>query len=163
MVVGELFRMPGDHQITAEVCVVGSGAGGAVAAAELARLGLEVVVLEQGGHHPRQSYTARPLEMMKRMYADIGMTAALGKPGVALPYGRCLGGTTVINSGTCFRTPPEVVQSWREQLHLDLSHDELLPCFEVLEDVLHIRPGAADCWAARPPRWRWGPSSWGCG
>jgi choline dehydrogenase-like flavoprotein len=134
----------GDYLIDAEVCVIGSGAGGAVAAAELARAGLQVVVLEQGGNHPRQSYTARPLEMMKRMYADIGMTAALGKPGVALPFGRCLGGTTVINSGTCFRTPPDVVQSWHDQLGLSLSHHELVPCFETLEKELHIRPGAAD-------------------
>src|SRR5436190_561661 len=133
-----------DLVLSAEVCVVGSGAGGAVAAAALASAGLDVVVLEQGDHHPTASFTARPLEMMKRLYADIGLTAALGRPGVALPFGRCLGGTTVVNSGTCFRTPPGVLQEWRDQLGLDLSLEELSPCFEQLEKELHIRPGEAD-------------------
>ena len=56
--------------IDADVCVVGAGAGGAVAAAELAEGGAKVVVLEQGPHHDADRFSARPIEMMTRLYRD---------------------------------------------------------------------------------------------
>ena len=56
--------------INADVCVVGAGAGGAVAAAELAEGGASVVVLEQGPAHDPDSFTARPTEMLARLYRD---------------------------------------------------------------------------------------------
>ena len=43
-----------------DVVIVGSGAGGAVAAAALAEAGLDVLVLEAGGHYDRDSYPERP-------------------------------------------------------------------------------------------------------
>ena len=43
--------------------------------------------------------------MMTRLYRDGGQTMTLGAPPILLPLGRGLGGTTLVNSGTCFRTP----------------------------------------------------------
>ena len=96
--------------LDADVCVIGAGAGGAVAAAELAEGGARVVVLEQGPHHDPDDFSARPLQMMARLYRDAGQTATLGVPPILLPLGRGLGGTTLVNSGTCFRTPPPVLE-----------------------------------------------------
>jgi len=49
------------------------------------------------------------------LYRDGGLTFAEGKPTIPVPVGRCVGGTTVINSGTCFRTPDAVLARWRDE------------------------------------------------
>jgi choline dehydrogenase-like flavoprotein len=126
--------------IEADVCVIGAGAGGAVAAAELAEGGMRVVVLEQGPRHDADRFSARPLEMLARLYRDGGQTTTLGTPPLLLPLGRGLGGTTLVNSGTCFRTPPAVLERWRGEFGLEALADEaaLDPCFARVEAALSI-------------------------
>ena len=85
--------------------IVGSGAGGAVAATVLAEAGLDVLVLEAGPYVDRRSYPEEPLAALTTLYRDGGLTVAAGRPAIPTPVGRAVGGTTVINSGTCFRTP----------------------------------------------------------
>jgi hypothetical protein len=86
----------------ADVCVVGSGAGGAVVAKELAEGGLSVIVLEEGAYFRRADFQCSPWERMQRLYRNRGLTAAFGRSVVPIPLGKCVGGTTVVNSGTCF-------------------------------------------------------------
>jgi choline dehydrogenase-like flavoprotein len=124
--------------VEADVCVIGAGAGGAVVAAELAEGGARVVLLEQGARHDPDEFNARPMEMMARLYRDGGQTATLGNPPVLLPLGRGLGGTTLINSGTCFRTPPRVLDRWRRENGLELDGGELDRCFERVEKALSV-------------------------
>lgn len=125
--------------IDADVCVIGAGAGGAVAAAELAEGGASVVVLEQGPRHDADRFSARPLDMLARLYRDGGQTTTLGTPPILLPLGRGLGGTTLVNSGTCFRTPPAVLERWRREFGLDpLTEEALDPCFARVESTLSI-------------------------
>jgi len=126
--------------IEADVCVIGAGAGGAVAAAELAEGGASVVVLEQGPRHDADRFSARPLDMLARLYRDGGQTTTLGTPPILLPLGRGLGGTTLVNSGTCFRTPPAVLERWRGEFGLEALADEqaLDPCFARVEQALSI-------------------------
>ena len=125
--------------VEADVCVIGAGAGGAVVAAELAEGGASVVVLEQGPRHDADRFSARPLEMLARLYRDGGQTTTLGTPPILLPLGRGLGGTTLVNSGTCFRTPPAVLERWRREFGLEaLTEDALDPCFARVEAALSI-------------------------
>lgn len=125
-----------DYQ--ADVCVIGAGAGGAVIAAELAEGGADVVLLEQGPWHDPDGFTARPPQMLARLYREAGQTLTLGTPPIVLPLGSGLGGTTLVNSGTCFRTPPHVLERWREDFGLELDSETLERCFARVEEALSV-------------------------
>ncbi|MEU5882608.1 GMC family oxidoreductase [Spirillospora sp. NPDC047279] len=100
---------------TAGAVVIGSGAGGAVAARTLARAGIPVIVLEEGRRHVAADFRERaPLDRFVEIYRDGGASVALGRPPVLLPEGRAVGGTTLINSGTCYRTPGRVLRRWED-------------------------------------------------
>ncbi len=125
-------------RIEADVCVIGAGAGGAVAAAELAEGGMKVVVLEEGHWHDPDTFTASPPEMLAQLYREGGQTITLGAPPIVLPLGSGLGGTTLVNSGTCFRTPPRVLERWAREFGLDIDERSLRPCFERVEEALSV-------------------------
>src|SRR5215213_11528900 len=121
--------------LRADVCVIGSGAGGAVAAAELAEGGMRVVVLEEGAQRGVADATGRPRDTLPRLYRDGGQVATIGRPPIMLPLGRGTGGTTFVNSGTCFRTPAGVLARWRDEHGIDGLTDD---CFERVERALGV-------------------------
>ena len=125
-------------RLEADVCVVGAGAGGAVAAAELAEGGAKVVILDQGPAHSADDFSARPPEMLATLYRDGGQTTTVGRPPIGLPLGSGLGGTTLVNSGTCFRTPPHVLERWAREFGLDMDEESLRPSFERVEQALSV-------------------------
>lgn len=130
-----------DARIVADVVVVGSGAGGAVAADTLARSGLDVVVLEEGPPIHRADIVGhRPAERLFEFYRDGGLTFTVGNPVISLPMGRAVGGTTVVNSGTCFRTPDAVLASWAATGIPGVSPEAMESWFEAVEDVLGVQP-----------------------
>jgi choline dehydrogenase-like flavoprotein len=120
-----------------DVVIVGSGAGGAVAAATLAEAGLDVLVLEAGDHFDRDSYPAGRLEAIQTLYREAGLTIADGRPPIPVPVAKVVGGTTVINSGTCFRAPESVLEEWRGEFGLSWAHD-LDADFAEAEDTLRV-------------------------
>ena len=122
-----------------DVVIVGSGAGGAAAAAALAEAGLDVIVLEAGERYDRDSYPSDPLEAIAALYRDGGLTIAEGRPPIPVPVGRTVGGTTVINSGTCFRAPDAVLDDWRRHHGIEWA-TELEPDFAEAEDFLRVKP-----------------------
>jgi choline dehydrogenase-like flavoprotein len=122
-----------------DVAIVGSGAGGAAAAAILAEAGLDVMVLESGPYVDKTSYPTDPLDGLPLLYRDGGMTIAMGKPAIPIPVGRTVGGTTVINSGTCFRAPAEVLDEWQEGTGIEWAGD-LDPLYEAAEEMLAVTP-----------------------
>jgi choline dehydrogenase-like flavoprotein len=121
-----------------DVVIVGSGAGGATAAAALAEAGLDVIVLEAGDHYNRDSYPSDPLAAISSLYRDGGLTIAEGRPAIPVPVARTVGGTTVINSGTCFRAPEATLEEWRG-LGVEWARD-LDPDFAEAEEFLQVTP-----------------------
>jgi choline dehydrogenase-like flavoprotein len=132
---------PGDVVEHADVVVIGTGAGGAVVAAELAEAGARVVVLEEGDHHSGREFTARPLEQIRMLYRDLGMTGAIGNTFIGIPLGRAVGGTTIVNSGTCWRAPEELLRRWEQEFGIpDLADGGLTPEYERVERAIHVAP-----------------------
>jgi long-chain-alcohol oxidase len=100
-----------DTDLSCDVCIVGSGAGGSVAAAVLAAAGKDVIVIEAGGYYDDSDFDGAELGGFQRLYLEGGF-AATADQSVGLLAGECLGGGTVINYCTSFRTPDEVRSEW---------------------------------------------------
>jgi len=130
------------HSSSCDAVVVGSGAGGAFAARALARAGLDTVIVEEGERWTVERIRgSHPLDRFAGIYRDGGTTMALGNPPIALPLGRAVGGTTVINSGTCFRPPAAVATSWHKEHGFSLADLELLgPRIADVEATIGVAP-----------------------
>lgn len=98
----------------ADVIVVGSGAGGATIARELARAGLDVLILERGRHHRRLLGT----HVAGALMADrLGMR--FSREGLSCVRALTTGGTTMLYCGT-FKDPAPFI---REKLGIDLRDE----------------------------------------
>jgi choline dehydrogenase-like flavoprotein len=115
--------LPGGFDEGADAVVVGSGAGGAVAATLLAEAGWRVIVLEEGPYYrPEEIAAFTPSESMRRMWREAGMLAAFGvgrTPLIGVTVGRNVGGSSVHTGGVCFRVPSAVHAEWVRDLGLD--------------------------------------------
>jgi choline dehydrogenase-like flavoprotein len=103
-----------DLAVDCDVVIVGSGAGGSTMAAELADAGIHVVIVEEGGYHLTESFTAETGRALRTLYRDAGAGLALGRPPVLFSEGRCVGGSTVVNGGMSWRTPERVLDRWAD-------------------------------------------------
>lgn len=125
-----------------DVCIVGSGAGGAVVAKELAESGLSVCVLEEGAHYTPEEYGRFTVaESSRRMLRNGGATFAYGvgdSPSVQIVTGRAVGGGSVLTGGVCFRTPDHVLESWRRDGLTAFAPDRMAPLFDHVEREVHV-------------------------
>jgi choline dehydrogenase-like flavoprotein len=129
----------GDLNLTAEVCVIGSGGAGAVIAKELAEAGRDVVLVEQGGHYTKEHFTQREDEMMPLLFEEMGQRATTDQSIVIL-QGRNIGGSTVHNLCYCFRTPAPILEKWKREDGLrEMSFEDLRPSFERVERMLKVK------------------------
>ncbi|MGO4257728.1 GMC family oxidoreductase [Marmoricola sp. RAF53] len=104
------LRAGPNTDISCDVVIVGSGAGGGTAAGVLAAAGLDVVVLEAGEYHDENDFDGDERTGFTRLYAAAPQSTAEGQ--IALVAGRGLGGGTVVNYTTSFRTPDRVRAEW---------------------------------------------------
>jgi choline dehydrogenase-like flavoprotein len=124
--------------LKADVVIVGSGAGGAVTAYELARQGLDVLVLEAGPYVPSTAFTEDFADSLETLYEDHGSQS--NKDGdLLILQGRCVGGSTVVNGCVAFRTPDFILEEWRRDFGLaEMTPATLNPYFERVEKNLSI-------------------------
>lgn len=132
-------ELTGDTSIRADVCVIGTGAGGAVMAARLAEAGYDVVMLEEGGYWSGTDFTEDEAEMVPRLYADQGARATEDLA-LSILQGRCVGGSTTVNWMMMLRTPEWVLEEWsREHGTQGMTVRDLSPVFDLVEDEVHAR------------------------
>jgi choline dehydrogenase-like flavoprotein len=98
--------------------VVGSGSGGGVIAGELAANGLDVVVLEAGGHHEEADFPADELTALRELYWRGGLNLTVDG-NVAILAGATLGGGSTINWQNCVRPPDHVREQWAQEHGLE--------------------------------------------
>jgi choline dehydrogenase-like flavoprotein len=134
-----ISTLPSRREESAQVCIVGSGAAGSVFAYELASAGMDVIVLEEGDELTRHDFNQREGELVPRIYADSGARAT-HDAAIPILQGRCVGGSTVINHGICFRTPERILDEWKRDFGVgDLSMGDLEPHFRKTEEMIGAR------------------------
>lgn len=135
----------GEIERTTDVCVIGSGPGGAVVARELAERGLRVIVLEAGPWLRSETSTRDNGEYMTRYIQDNGMRASFGNAFISTIQAEVVGGTSEINSAIFKRLPDKILKEWIEEYNLsDLSVEEFHEHFDVIEREMHVEPSNPD-------------------
>src|SRR5690606_11976123 len=117
----EAFR---DQTLEADYCIVGSGAGGAYAAALLSKKGYKVVVVEEGPYQSTNDFKdMREARAYPELYQELASRKTKDKS-ISILQGRNVGGGTTVNWTTCFRTPPNTLKHWRENFGLEFDLDK---------------------------------------
>lgn len=132
--------------------VVGSGAAGSSAARMLADSSASVAVVEEGPSVSTGEFSDRAYPTLKRLYRDMGAQITTGRAPMPVIQGRCLGGSTVVNSAIMRRLPEEVWREWSDGHHLG----EALPFKEVEEASTSIE---AELGVAATPESIWGANN----
>ena len=128
-----------DLRETVDVCVIGSGAGGAVAAKELAQAGVSVVMLEAGENHDPTTFSRYTPEMLLHLFWDGGMRTT-HDGSVLISQGRGVGGSTVHNLCYAVRTPDSILERWKAEFRIrDLSPSDLRPSLDRVEATLGVK------------------------
>jgi choline dehydrogenase-like flavoprotein len=127
---------------SADFVIVGSGAGGATAARVLSRAGHSVIVLEEGPDLKPSQRSRALLPAMDESMRDMATIATSGSTPIPLLMGRCVGGSTAVNSGIIWRIPEDVQAELRERHGLsDLLEPKALErCFAAIERDLGVEP-----------------------
>ena len=128
-----------EDRLSCDVIVIGSGAGGATAAATIAESGRKVLLLEEGPGYQSSEYSANFTGMTSEIMRHGGATVIMGRSPIAYLEGRVLGGSTVLNGGMCWRTPEEVLNNWVKRGLERLSAKRLDPYFDLVEEVIQAR------------------------
>lgn len=120
--------------------MIGSGAGGAVFAGEMAAAGHSVIILEEGAYFTHADFDQRSDHMLARLYGERGW-AATEDLSVNILYAQCVGGSTVTYWADSFRTPPDRLDVWNREFRLrGKSEEELRPHFEKIEKAINVHP-----------------------
>ena len=129
-------------QYTTQVCIIGSGCGGATLAKRLTDFGIDVIVLEQGGYYPATKMDQRELNMAGKLYAEHGLSVASDNSTV-LMSGNNIGGASVHYWADSYRTPEDKLQSWEDTYGMK-GHTlaDLSPAFDAIEKSLNVHPAS---------------------
>jgi choline dehydrogenase-like flavoprotein len=127
--------------LEADVLVIGSGAGGMTVAATAAEAGLSVLVLEEGPYIPASQAPARMAGSLAKQWRHGGLTVAYGSPHVSYAEGRCVGGSTEINSAIFQRTPEVLLADWATRYRIkDFSAETLAPYYDWVAKAVNANP-----------------------
>jgi len=120
--------------------VVGTGAAGAVAAHRLADLGFVVAMVEEGPYVKTRDFGPDVISAFRTLMRDAATQAIEGRSFIPLLQGRCVGGSTVVNSAIAWRLPDDVSDDWSKRFALAgaLDGEALAPHFDALERELHV-------------------------
>ncbi|MEH8017272.1 GMC family oxidoreductase [Rheinheimera muenzenbergensis] len=127
-----------DQQFDTDIVIIGSGAGGGIAAEQLARAGFNVLLLEEGAYYTRDDFVMQERWAYPNLYQE-GAARKTRDQAIGILQGRTVGGSTTVNWTTSIRTLQPTLDYWHSELGLNFSGDnDLTPYFNHAEQRLNI-------------------------
>jgi choline dehydrogenase-like flavoprotein len=137
-VIHDAATLPADLDLSCDVAIIGTGAGGAITARALSQGGAKVVLLEEGGHHTSAEFQMEEAVAYPMLYQEQG-NRATADLAITVLQGRSVGGGTTVNWTSSFRTPPHVLEHWQKVHGVEgLTEAALTPHWEQIESYLGI-------------------------
>lgn len=127
------LTQPDPDGMECDVCVIGSGAGGAVVAYQSAAKGKDVLLIEEGPYLHSKEISHDEPEMIARLYKEGGVQTTVDFD-MTIVQGKCLGGTTLINNAICFElndeqlntvSKPDVLEKWQQEFDVHIHREKL--------------------------------------
>lgn len=132
-------RLTEDRIVEGDVAIVGTGAGGGIAAQTLAEAGLKVIMIEAGPYQTAKDFHMQESEAYPQLYQEVANRKTRDKA-INILQGRAVGGGTTVNWTSCFHIPSQSLGHWRDRYGWDLTEQELQPWYRKVETQLHITP-----------------------
>lgn len=133
-----------DQVINAQVCIIGSGCGGATTAALLAKQAIDVIILEQGGYYPSKTFDNRELNMAGKISAQRNFEST-EDGAINLLHGNNVGGASVHYWADSYRTPQDRLELWASEYGIkDHDINDLTPAWDELDKTLHVHEASED-------------------
>jgi choline dehydrogenase-like flavoprotein len=127
-----------DLTLEADVAIVGTGAGGGVAAETLTDAGLRVLMIEEGPLRSSSDFRMHEADAYRDLYQESAARKTADKA-INILQGRCVGGGTTVNWTSSFRTPETTLSHWKSAHRLrGFGSAELAPWFDRIEQRLAI-------------------------
>ncbi len=133
-------QLTDDLTLETDVAIIGSGAGGGTTAEILSAAGYKVLLIEEGPLKTSSDFKLLEDQAYTQLYQEgIGRMSKDGA--ITILQGRAVGGTTLINWTSSFRTPEPTLEHWaREHGVKGHSVTEMAPWFEKMEQRLGVAP-----------------------
>jgi choline dehydrogenase-like flavoprotein len=128
-----------------DVAIIGTGAGGGIAAQTLARAGLKVIMIEEGAYKTSRDFSMQEAQAYPELYYEVANRKTADKA-ITILQGRTVGGGTTVNWTSCFRIPDQTLSWWRDHYGWTHTGKTLAPWYETVETLLNIKP-----WIRRNP------------
>ncbi|WP_240902459.1 GMC family oxidoreductase N-terminal domain-containing protein [Aquitalea denitrificans] len=133
-----------DLQLTCDVLIIGTGAGGGMTAEVLASAGLDVMMVEEGALRTSRDFRLLEAKAYPELYQEAASRKTADKA-ITILQGRTVGGSTTVNWTSAFRTPPDTLAWWGERYGLQgLNSQAMAPWFDMAEQRLGIADWLAD-------------------
>ena len=127
-----------NKNLSCDFLIIGSGAGGSVAAKELASKGKDCILLEEGHYFEMDHFKGSIKDSMVEAWRNSGFTPIIGNPNIAFGEGMCLGGGTFVNGGLIWRTPAKVLKRWEKSID-GYTQGDLKNHFDLIEKNLNVQ------------------------
>ncbi|GGW68538.1 GMC family oxidoreductase [Alishewanella tabrizica] len=128
-----------DQHFAADIVIVGTGAGGGIAAELFAKAGFNVLLMEEGAWYQREHFVMEERWAYPQLYQE-GAARKTRDQSISILQGRTVGGSTTVNWTTSIRTPEPTLAYWQSEFGLNFSAEHnLTPFFELAEQRLHIQ------------------------
>jgi choline dehydrogenase-like flavoprotein len=125
------------NEITADVVIVGSGAGASILTQQLVEAGRKVLLVERGGFEETTTFTENEVDMVSRLYAN-GALQLSRDFRFQVFQGSCVGGSTVVNNAVCFETPEYILDRWINEMGIGINKARYLESMAAIYKIMNI-------------------------